>query len=116
MTGAAIYILKTGYYRLFEFFRHWYVEGARRWYSGFLYIFSRGERTLAVRANIFFLFSPLYQERNIIGFILGFFVRLFRIIGGGLYYLCAAVLFMVTFVLWAALPLVCIYKGIALLL
>ncbi len=115
MVQAGIYILKTGYYRLFEFFRHWYVEAARRWYAGFLYVFSRGERVFAVRANLFFLFSPLYQERNVVGFLLGFFVRLVRIIGGCLFYMLAALFFVCTYGMWAALPLVCIYKGITLL-
>ena len=116
MVGVSIYILKTGYYRFFEFFRHWYIEGARRWYAGFLFILSRGEKVFALRANLFFLFSPLYQERNVIGFLLGFFVRLIRIIGGGLYYILSALFFIGTYILWAALPLVCIYKGITLLL
>lgn len=70
------------------------------------------ERRLAIRINVRFLFQPLYQEHNIVGYVLGFLYRFVKICVGGILYFGTFALVIMAYVIWAAFPLVLIYKGI----
>jgi hypothetical protein len=68
------------------------------------------EKRLALRINLHFLFSPLYQEYNIYGYVLGFLFRLFKIITGGIFYLILVLLGAFVYLAWIIIPLFFVYK------
>ena len=68
------------------------------------------ERTLAVKISIHFLFAPLYQERNVIGYILGFVFRLCRIVLGGILYVLIIIAASILYIIWALIPAFLVLK------
>ena len=107
---ALVYIGWRILHRFAEFFRHWYVVSyyfIGRYLVSFL---ERLDRTLAFRITLKYLFQPLYQDYTVIGYILGFIFRSFRLVAGGLVYaaiiLAAAALYLV----WLLVPVFIIYR------
>lgn len=107
---TAVYLLKTLVFRAWMFFRRWYVHGFFALYGIWLWLVRASERRLAIRVNIRFLFQPLYQEKNIAGYALGFFYRFFKILLGGVWYTSTACVMILLYIVWAAFPLMLIYK------
>ena len=69
------------------------------------------ERTFAFHVTLRHFFEPLYQDRTILGHVLGFVFRTVRLAGGAVIYflvICAAV---VLYLGWAAFPVVIAYRG-----
>ena len=112
ISQVAIYLAKTFAFRIGLFFQRWYVGGFFTLYGLWLRLVRACERRLAIRINVRFLFQPLYQERNIVGYVLGFLYRFVKICVGGTLYFGTFALVIVAYVIWAAFPLVLIYKGI----
>lgn len=105
-----VYLLNRLLCRIKEFFRHWYIN------SFFIYghlIFSfleKLDRFFAFKITWRHLFQPLYQERNIVGYALGFIFRLGRLFVGGTVYLMIIVGAMGLYVIWLAIPAYVIYR------
>ena len=80
------YLLHRFFYRIFDFFRHWYVDGSRVIAHTFISTLERIDRSLAVKITLQHFFEPLYKDYSIIGRILGVFFRSIRILIGGVAY------------------------------
>jgi hypothetical protein len=99
-----IYLFDRFLYRISHFIRHWYVD-IFFIYSHF--VISRLERidqTIALKVTWRNLFQPLYQERNIIGYALGFIFRSLRLILGGVLYGAIIAVSSAVFLAWACIP------------
>lgn len=99
-----IYLFDRFIYRISHFMRHWYVDSFFT-YSHF--VISRLEdidQTIALKVTWRNLFQPLYQERNIIGYALGFIFRSIRLIIGGVVYGSIIVVAAAIFLVWAGIP------------
>lgn len=107
---VSIYLFKTFIFRIWMFIRRWYIRGFLFFYGMWLGLVRASERRLAIRINVRFLFQPLYQERNIFGYVLGFLYRFFKIVLGGVWYIASAFCAVLLYVLWAAIPLMLVYK------
>ncbi|KKS82171.1 MAG: hypothetical protein UV58_C0012G0017 [Candidatus Wolfebacteria bacterium GW2011_GWC1_43_10] len=107
-----IFLLKTFYFRIIMFFRHWYVDSFYviwGWLQGRV----RGlEKNLALRLNLRFIFVPLYQEYNVYGYVLGFIFRTLRIFFGGILYLFVFLVALAAYLVWAAVPIFFVYKAL----
>lgn len=112
VSQVAIYLAKTFVFRIGMFFRHWYIDGFLAIYGAWLLFLRMCERQLAIRINIRFLFQPLYQERNIVGYVLGFLYRSVKVLLGGILYVVTGIIACGVFIVWAVFPLVLIYRGI----
>ncbi len=110
MRDVTIYLVKTLYFRVVMFFRRWYVNGFFTALNMLRRVLRSLERKMALRANLHFLFKPLYQEYNIVGYVMGFLYRSVKLVVGAVVYgiiiVCAAVLF----VAWACIPAYGIYR------
>lgn len=94
------------------FFKHWYVDGLHWIYGTAFAIARRIERMTSLRVQLHFLFTPLYQERNIIGYVLGFIIRgSMVVIGGGMIGI-VAVIGLVVYGAWAIIPAFVIIQAI----
>ena len=105
-----VYLVKNFIVDILLFFKHWYIDGLVFIYGKMLGIVRRLERGLAIRLNLRFIFKPLYQERNIYGYVLGFIFRAFRVITGAVLYLVIVLAAVAVYILWAAIPTYSIYK------
>jgi hypothetical protein len=107
---VGIYLGKTIAFRIYMFFRRWYAGGFLMLYGMWLGLVRASERRLAIRINARFLFQPLYQERNIVGYVMGFLYHFFKIFLGGVWYGITACIIAFLYLLWAAVPIALIYK------
>jgi len=98
-----------------NFLVFWYREIFFLWKEKGLKIFFRLEKFFAVKINLHYLFTPLYQDYTLIGYLFGFPLRLTRIILGTLFYLIFFVFWLLLYLLWAAIPFYLFLKGIKIL-
>jgi hypothetical protein len=99
-----VYLAKLLLFRIVSFFVHWYRDGVLFAYGKLLGAWRRIDRVSGLRVNALFLFRPLYQERNLTGYVLGFFVHLFRVVAGGVAALVAAAVITALLVFWLLIP------------
>lgn len=107
---SPIYLLKHAGYRILEFFRHWYLDGFLRWRYHSINSLEKMDRVFAVKINLHNLFQPLYQDYSLIGYFWGFIFRSLRVTAGILVYGTVQAVFVVLYLLWAALPVFAIYQ------
>ncbi|MDP3947111.1 MAG: hypothetical protein Q8Q41_00250 [bacterium] len=104
MNFALVYIGWRTLHRFAEFFRHWYVVSfylIGRYLISFL---ERLDRTLAFRITLKYLFQPLYQDYTVIGYILGFIFRSFRLVVGGAIYAVVILVALGLYLAWLLIP------------
>ncbi len=99
-----VYLFDRFIYRISHFMRHWYVDS---FFSYSHFVISRLEdmdQTIALKVTWRNLFQPLYQEHNIIGYVLGFIFRSTRLIMGGVVYAAIIIVASAVFLVWAGIP------------
>jgi len=106
---ALVYLVQRFFYRLFDFFHHWYVDGSRSSFHYFLSVLEVVDRTLAVRITLRHFFEPLYRDYTIIGRILGVIFRSGRLLVGGVIYGLLTIIFLAIYLAWLLIPLFVIY-------
>ena len=107
---SLVYILTHLGKRVLDFFRHWYIDGFLRSVDWTLSILERLDKKFAVRITVKNWLQPLYQDYSFIGYIWGFIFRTIRISIGLIVYFIFLCLALSLFILWAAAPLLVIYK------
>ena len=98
------YLIHRFFYRFFDFFHHWYVDGSRVIAHRFVSTLEDIDQTLAVKVTLRYFFQPLYKDYSVIGRILGLIFRTGRILIGGAIYLVLALMFLAFYLLWVAVP------------
>jgi len=97
-------------YRLIESLRHWYLDSFKIYSHFIISLLEKFDRKFAFKITLRNLFQPLYQDRSLIGYALGFSFRTGRLIIGGIIYiimLSAAIFF---YLAWLAVPIYIIFK------
>ena len=100
MAYIPIYLTTRFVYRLQEFLEHWYVGGFRiisHWAVSFL---ESLDKTLALQVTLRYIFEPLYQDRTILGYILGFIFRSGRVVLASIIYVLVIVVFLAVYLGW----------------
>lgn len=110
MGELIIYGLNRFIFRISEFIRHWYLGGFTAYIHCFISFLERTDRFFAIKVTWRNLFRPLYQDRSIIGYILGFIFRFLRLIIGGIFYFILIILAVLGYLIWAAFPLFIVFK------
>lgn len=109
MDFALVYLVQRFFYRLFDFFHHWYVDGSRAIGHRFISALESADRSFAVKVTLVHFFEPLYRDYSVIGRILGVIFRTGRIIMGALAYFFIALFFAFIYVVWLAIPATIIF-------
>ena len=107
---ALIYIPKRFFLNIYWFLRHWYFESFFNMSHFMLNVFEGMDRSLALKINLRNIFKPLYQDATIIGYVLGFLLRFFKVVVASITYLFVFVISVTTYLLWLAIPIYVIYK------
>jgi len=93
------------FYRIADFFHHWYVHGSRRLIHSFLNLFESLDRTFALVITVRYFFVPLYKDYSIVGRILGIMFRSVRVAVGVFVYVILGAACFVVYLVWLLLPL-----------
>jgi hypothetical protein len=104
MSFAPLYLLNRFFFRISDFFRHWYLDGSRAVLHAFVSTFERLDQTFALRVTLHYFWKPLYGDYSIVGHIFGFFFRSGRILIAAAVYLVLAVAMFAAYLVWLALP------------
>jgi len=68
------------------------------------------DRVLAWRVNFKYLFQPLYQDRSLVGYVLGFILRSLRLAGISLIYLLIFAAAILVYLVWLSIPILILYE------
>lgn len=107
---ALVYIINSAIAEIAEFFSHWYLGGFRsmaRWLIGTL---ERLDHFFAFRITFRYFGKPLFQDRTVVGYILGFIFRTLRLLVGGIVYFVVIVVAIGVYLIWAGIPAYIVYK------
>ena len=107
---AIWYFVRSLAFSIVFFLKHWYLDGFFAVARAVGLILGSLEKSLALKINLYFIFEPLYQERNIYGYVIGFLYRSFKLFFGGLLYAVIVLCGVGAYALWALIPLYGIYR------
>jgi hypothetical protein len=109
MGFSLVYLVHRFLYRIFDFVKHWYVDGTRAFAHRFVTTIEDFDQTFAVGITIRHFFEPLYKDYSIVGRILGLIFRPLRVLLGLTVYLGIAGIFLAAYAVWFSVPLVILY-------
>jgi hypothetical protein len=101
---SLVYLVQRFFYRLFDFFHHWYVDGSRAFGHAFITALAEVDKVVAIKITLRYLFQPLYKDYTVIGRILGIIFRTIRILVGAVIYLILVAAFLVAYLIWILIP------------
>lgn len=104
MDFALVYIVHRFFYRIGDFFHHWYFRASRTIAHAIISFFERLDETFAIRITLQHFFEPLYKDYSVLGRLLGVIFRTGRVLIGGTIYLFLALLFAFFYLLWLLVP------------
>jgi len=116
MDFAPAYLIQRFFYRIIDFFHHWYVDGSRVIGHKFISTLEDMDQTFALKITFRYFFQPLYRDFSVIGRILGIIFRFWRIVLGGMVYFFITVLFLIFYLAWVATPIIILLYGLRTLL
>lgn len=106
MDFAFVYLIQRFFYRFFDFFHHWYIDGSRFIAHTFISTLTEMDKSFAVGITLRHFFEPLYKDYSIVGRILGIVFRSVRVVIGGVIYGIAALVCLAIYLAWVAIPAV----------
>lgn len=104
MSFAPLYLLSRIFFRISDFFHHWYLDGTHAILRAFTSVFENLDRTFAVRVTLRYFWKPLYGDYTIVGHIFGLFFRSARVLIGGAVYSALFVVMAAAYIVWLAVP------------
>ncbi|MEK7608571.1 MAG: hypothetical protein AAB495_03250 [Patescibacteria group bacterium] len=105
MNFAFVYVVNRFFFRLSDFFHHWYIDGSRTIAHGFVSFLERVDQVIALRITFLHFFQPLYKDFTFIGRVLGVVFRSIRLIIGIAVYAGICAFFLGFYLAWIFLPL-----------
>ena len=98
------YLFHRFFYRIADFFRHWYIDGSRIIAHVFITTLEDLDRSFAVKITLVHFFEPLYKDYSIVGRVLGFIFRSIRVAIGAIVYVFITGCFIVAYLAWISIP------------
>lgn len=99
-------------FRVFNFLYRWYVGSFLRIYHVSISLLEALDRSIALRVSAKHLFVPMFGDKTVSGYILGFIFRFLRIVIGVVAYLAIILVSLAIYIAWAAFPILVISWGI----
>ena len=109
MNFSLTYLISRFFYRVFDFFHHWYMDGSKLFFHNMVSFLESLDQTIALRVTLKYFFQPLYKDYTVIGRILGVVFRTGRMAIGAVVYSVVIAVFMAGYILWLMAPVVLIY-------
>ncbi len=105
-------IIYQFFFRIWQFFKRWYWNGFFSFWKMLINILSSLDYTFAVKITLRYWSKPLYQDRSIIGYVLGFIFRTGRILIGSIIYFIIFLIWLCLLIIWFSIPLILIFGSI----
>jgi hypothetical protein len=109
MIHASAYLVKRFAHRAFEFLKDWYIESFRFVGNKTNSILRLFDRVLALVVTLRHFGEPLYQDRTVIGYILGFIFRSIRIAIALVVYTVVILIVCILYLIWLLIPIYIVY-------
>lgn len=113
MGFAPAYIIERFFYRIGQFFHHWYIDGTRVIADRGMMTLAAADHSFAVKITWRHFFEPLYKDYSIIGRILGILFRTGRILIGIMVYVFIVFLFGVILFAWYGIPAALLFAAVS---
>ena len=110
MDFILFYAIWRVFYRVKEFFYHWYFSAGHSYAHFVLNRLEDIDQALAWKITFANLFKPLYGDRSIISLIFGFIFRSVWLTFASLIYATIIIISFLLYIIWAIAPLYVIYK------
>lgn len=110
MVSPLVYLLNRFFYRLKEFLRHWYLNSFYIITHRTLNLLERLDRILALKITLRYWLKPLYQDYTLVGYLMGFIFRSWRIIIAAIVYSLIIAAAAAIYIVWMAIPLYVVYR------
>lgn len=110
MGNLLIFLIDRLIFRISNFLRHWYVLSFKIYTNFVISIFEKMDKVFALKITYKNLFSPLYSDRSVFGYFFGFVFRIIRLFLGIIVYIFLVIVAVIVYLIWAAIPLIIIYK------
>ncbi len=110
MIAVILYLVHQFFYRIWEFFAHWYGRGYLHIGGAAMNTLERMDKALALRITLRHFGQPLYKDYTYLGYALGLIFRSLRILIGAMVYAAVAAVFAAIYIVWAAIPIYLILK------
>jgi len=110
---SLFYLISSALKRIKIFLKDWYVNSFVAFWDFLLKTLNRLDKTLAIKVTFRHWLEPLYQDRTIVGYILGFIFRTLRIAIAAVIYLVVAAFVFFCYFVWAMTPFFLLVKSIA---
>ena len=111
MSFSLVYLVHRFFYRILLFIHGWYIGSFRVISRRTIDTLESLDRYWAVKITLRNLFQPLYQDRSMVGRILGFIFRSSRIVIASFIYLIVVIAAVIGYLLFAAFPIYLIRWG-----
>ncbi|MDP2704673.1 MAG: hypothetical protein Q8P01_05740 [bacterium] len=95
-----LYLIHRVAYRVLEFFRHWYVNGFRLYWSFIVRSLMWFDRYFAWKITLRHIFEPLYKDYSVLGYMLGVPFRFGKVVAGGVVYALFLFVAAAVFLIW----------------
>jgi hypothetical protein len=105
-------ILKVFINPFLEFLKFWYLEIPWHFWNLYISRISYLERSYAVRITLENLFVPLWQDYTLVGRLISFPIRVFKIFVGILVYILFTLISFAIFILIEIFPIILIYLSL----
>jgi len=92
------------------FFKHWYKDGSKKFFHALIGFLEYLDRFFAIEITFKHIFEPLYQDKSLIGYVMGFLFRIIRIALALIVYLTVVLIFVALYLIWLAIPLFIVFK------
>src|SRR5262245_26424479 len=110
MNFALGYLAYRFFYRIGDFFHHWYIDGSRRFGHSFISSLETLDDSFAVLITLNHFFEPLYGDYSVIGRILGVIFRTGRVIVGASIYAVLTAIFLAAYLVWLLVPIIPLFN------
>ena len=104
MDFALAYLTKRFFFRIADFFHHWYVDGTRSFTNSLVSFLEKLDKTFAVFITLKLFFRPLYGDYSFVGRIFGIVFRTFRVLLGSAVYIVVFVAYVAVYLAWLFFP------------
>jgi len=107
---SLFYLIRQFFFRIFNFFHHWYIDSFVFIWHKMLGVLEKLDQVFAVKITMRHWLEPLYQDKTIIGYILGFIFRTLRVFFGGFFYILIFIIALGVYLIWILIPVCLIYS------
>ena len=104
MDFSLVYLVQRFFFRIYDFFHHWYIDGSRAFGRLVIRTLEEIDKVMAIKITFRYFFQPLYGDYTMMGRILGVIFRAGRILAGAAVYLVLAIVFATVYLVWLAVP------------